>query len=211
MVEPKVKPSRWYYALAAVVLVIGVVGMVALLLSGLADLEGHLQRVILPGRHELTLAEPGGYTVFLEHQSVMEGRVYSTDARSLSNLKVTLISARSGDAIPLEPPAAKSTYSMGGRSGVSVLRFEIESPGPYVLTGRYPSGAKGPEAVFAVGHGFLGKLLVTIFSCLGILFSSVLLCVALVLVVFLKRRKARRRREEGPPSGSPYEMPMLRS
>ena len=205
MGEAKIGPSRWWYVLAALFPVIGIAGMAVVMLTGLLTLDEGFQRVVLPGHHELTLTETGSYTIFLEHHTVMDGRVYVTDQRSVSGLELTLISARNRDVIPLEPPGANTTYSVGGRSGVGVLTFDVNLPGLYVLSGRYPAGSEGPDAVFTIGHGFLGKVLVMVFGSLALLFGSGLLCVVTVLVVFLKRRKARKQLEE---RESPYEMPM---
>src|SRR3990172_6931151 len=69
-----------------------------------------------------------------------------------------LVFKTTGSKIPLSHSSMNSTYSVGGRSGVSVLEFLIDKPGAYELSAWYPEGKEGTEVVLAIGHGFTGKL-----------------------------------------------------
>lgn len=184
-------PSRWYYALAALVLVAGIASWVLLLVGGLGSFADSLTQVVVPGKHDIALAEPGVYTVFYEHESVVGGRVYATGER-LPGLQVTLASRATGAPVVLSRASTSARYSLGGRSGVSLLEFRIEQAGSFELSAWYPGPDGGPEVVLAVGRGFTTRLLGTILGSLGIFFGSAAAAVAIAAVTFVKRRKALR-------------------
>lgn len=187
-----IRPSRWYYGLAGFVFLAGGALFALLLFKNLSGLADKLKQVVVPGKSEITLTEPGGYTIFYEYQSVVGNRVYSTE-RNLSGLECALVSKDTRAKVALSRASTNSTYAVGGRSGESIFDFRIERPGTYELSAWYPEGREGPEVVLAVGHDFTTKLLLTIFGGLGILFGSIALAVAIALVTFIKREKAEKR------------------
>lgn len=201
MPKTKVKPSRWYYVLACLVLGTGLTGFVWFLFSGLSSLEGGLTQLVVPGDHELTLSEMGGYTVFHEYQSVVGNKVYSMAQGGLSGLQCSLAFKATGEEIPLSESTTNSTYSMGSRSGVSIFDFRIDSPGTYVFSAQYfpgeeGPGEEGPEAVLSVGHGFVKQLLVTILGGLGIIFGAMGAAAAIAVITFVRRRRARKQLQQ---------------
>lgn len=187
-----IRPSRGYYGLAGLVLVAGGALFALLLFKNLSGLADKLKQVVVPGKSEITLTEPGEYTIFYEYQSVVGNRVYSTE-RNLSGLECALVSKDTRAKVALSRTSTNSTYTVGGRSGESIFDFRIERTGTYELSAWYPEGREGPEVVLAVGHDFTTKLLLTIFGGLGILFGSIALAVAIALVTFIKREKAEKR------------------
>jgi hypothetical protein len=118
-------PGRKGYVFAGAVLVIGAIGLTAILYLGLSGLS--MQRVVVPGSGELVLDEPGRYTIYHESRSVMDGRVY--DVADVSGLTVELVSAETGESVPLDAPGANTTYELRGRSRRGVHNLEIERPG----------------------------------------------------------------------------------
>ena len=63
-----IRPSRLWYWVAGVLLA-GAVILIVFAVLGFVSLTGQVkdfQRVEVPGRAELTFAEPGGYVVYLE-------------------------------------------------------------------------------------------------------------------------------------------------
>lgn len=190
MSDQNIKPSRWYYALAAIVFIIGSALFGWFLFNNLSGLTDRLTQVIVPGTTVITLKEPGKYTVFYEYQSVVGNRVYST-GQDLSGLECALISRVTGSSVPLYSSSMNSTYSIGGRSGISVLDFTIAEAGTYEFSAWYPEGQEGPQIVLAIGHGFTGKLLKIILGSLAMLFVSIAIGVGIALVTFSKRRRAK--------------------
>ena len=188
-------PSRAYYALAAGVFVGGWVVFGIFLWKNLSGIADQLQQVIVPGKVELNLPSPGKYTIYHEYESVVGSKVYSS-RQSLSGLEVTLSSLATGDEVALSRSNVDSTYSMGGRSGKAVFDFTIDRPGAYELAARYPAGEEGPEVVLAVGQGFTGRILTTVFGALGIVFGAMVLAVAIALVTAIKRHNAAKRAKD---------------
>jgi hypothetical protein len=194
MSNQDIKPSRWYYGLAIVVFIIGESLFILFLLNSLRGLTDGLTQVVVPVKSEIMLPETGKYTIFYEYQSVLGDRLYFT-GESLSGLHCTLTSKVTGYRIALSRPLARSTYSFGGRKGVSVLEFNIDQPGTYEFSASYPKGQEGPEVVLAMGRGFMRKLIGTIFGGLAIFFGSGAIAIAIIVATLLKRQKARKQLE----------------
>ena len=179
------KSGRKGFVIAALVLVLGAIGSAAILYLGLSGLS--MQRVVAPGSAELALEEPGRYTIYHESRSVMDGRVY--DVADVSGLTVELVSAETGESVPLDAPGANTTYELRGRSGRAVLTFEVDRPGAYRLSADYPAGG-GPETVLAVGRGLGTRIAMTVAGAIAVGIGSFLLAVAIVVVTFIRRRRA---------------------
>ena len=189
-------PGRKWYVVALAVLFLGG-GLAGLFVFWrVKDLGSELQQVVVPGEAELTFAELGTYTIFHEHESVVGGRYYASP-QSVPGLAVRVASAETGQAVELRPPGGSTSYSLGGRAGMSILTFEIDEPGAYVVSGELP-GAEGGELVLAVGHEFGTNLLTTVVGGVGIGVLASLLAVAVAAVTFWKRRRATRRRAPPP-------------
>ena len=192
-----IRPSAWWFALPAAVLVIGAVAFALVLVDGLMGITDGFTQVVVPGQAEVTLDEPGTYTIFHEYHSVVDGKVYST-AGDISGLRCRLVSKQTGAEVPLSSMSASMTYELGSRSGRAILECEIDQPGVYVLSAEYAEGQAGPEVVLALCRGFMKTLLFTIFGGLGIAFGSLAVAATIAIVVFVKRRKAKARLDEEP-------------
>lgn len=190
MNNQNIKPSRWYYGLAILAFLVGCVLFAWFLFKNLNGLIESLTRVIVPGKTEITLSEPGTYTIFYEYQSVLGNKVYFT-GEALSGLECEIVSKTKGSQIPISSSSKDLEYSFGGRKGVSVLEFTIEKPGVYQFSGWYPEGQ--PEIVLAMGRGFMDKLVGTIVVGMAIFLASVLIGVAIALRIFFKRQEALKR------------------
>ncbi|HUF50764.1 MAG TPA: hypothetical protein VMN60_08025 [Longimicrobiales bacterium] len=181
-------PGRIWYLIAVAVFILGGILAAAFAFLQLRGLGDELPQIVVPGSAELVLEEPGTYTIFHEAESFVDGRYYS--AADVSGLSVEISSAETGAAVPLEPPGANMTYSLGGRSGRSVLGFEIEAPGAHRFTGFYDDGRSEPQTVLAVGHGFGRKLVLTIAGTIGIGLLAAGIAIAIVVITFGKRQRA---------------------
>lgn len=188
MDDQGLSPSRWYYALAGLVFVGGWVLFALFLFKNLSGMGAKLQQVVVPGEADITLREPGQYTIFYEYHSVIGNRVYSTN-ESLSGLACELVSKTKKSRIALSPSSMDSTYELDGRSGRSVFDFRIDQPGVYELSAGYPEGQPEPQVVLAVGKNFTARLLMTIFGGLALVFGSIGIAVAITLVTLIKRHK----------------------
>jgi len=181
-------PGRSWYWIAAAIFVIGAGAAAIFLWSRLAGLEGQLTRVLVPGTTDVALAEPGTYTIFHERVSVLDGRYYTTD--SVSGLTVAVTAIPADTPVALTVPGASTSYEIAGRSGASILAFEIAEPGSYRLSAGYDDGRQEPKTVLAIGQGFVAKLFGIILGGLGIGFVSAGIAIAIAVVTYLKRRTA---------------------
>jgi hypothetical protein len=184
------KPSRWYYVLAILVFIVGVVSFVLFLYKNLNSLSNSLTQVVMPGKWDITLPMTGKYTIFHEYRSVVGNRVFYTE-KSVSDLQCILTSKVTGSQVMLFRSSADSSYSFGGRRGVSVFEFNIEHPGTYEFSAQYPEGKEGPEVILAIGQGFMNKLFGMIAVGLAILFGSGTIGTVIAVVTFIKRQKAK--------------------
>jgi len=184
-------PGRKWYAVSAVVLVGGLVVAGLLLFSRLKGLGDELQQVMVPGEVELSLDRSGTYTIFHEHESMVEGRYYSSP-ETITGLAVRVTSGTSGTPVELRAPPARVTYSFGGRSGVAIFSFDIEGPGRYRVSAGYPDARTEPRIVLTVGRGFVTGLVRTILGAIGIAFGTLAISGTIAVVTFVKRWQARR-------------------
>lgn len=192
----EIRPSRWYYAIAGVIFVGGWVAFGVFLFTNLSGMGNKLQQVVVPGKSEITLLDPGAYTIFHEYKSVVGGKVYSTE-QQLSGLEVTLRSKATGARVPLAPATSSSTYEFGSRAGASVFEFNIHDPGVYELSASYSAGQRGPDVVLAVGHDFTMGIMTTVFGSLAIVFGSIAISLALTIYTLIKRSNAIKRLKVG--------------
>lgn len=190
-------PGRKWYAIAALIFLAGMGIFGVFLFTQIRGLTQGLQQVVVPGEAELVLEEPGSYTIFHEHQSVVDGRYYSSPDE-ISGLEVRVVSITTGEPIALRAPGASTSYSLGGRSGVSIFSFDVAEPGRYRLAARFPEGSGEGQLVLAVGQGFGRKLFVTIVVAIAIAFLSFAIALTIGIVTFVKRRKAARPLGPGP-------------
>lgn len=194
MSDRKVRPSRWYYALAGAVFIAGWVLFAIILFKNLSGMGAKLQQVVVPGTGAVTLREPGNYTIYYEYHSVVGNKVYSTE-ENLSGLACTLVSRATNSKVPLSPTSSSSSYELGGRSGKSIFDFKIQQPGVYDLSAGYFEGHEGPEVVLAVGRGFTLGTLGTVFGSLAAVFGCMALAVAIAVVTLVKRSNAKKKRK----------------
>ena len=184
-----IKPAWWWYVVAALVGVGGVAAVVVFLVSNLLHLDEGFTRMPVPGQQEVELREAGSYTVFHEYQSILNNRQYSNQ-QQLPGLQLRVSSGQTNAEIPVVVASVNSNYSLGSRAGVSLFEFNVNAPGRYLISAQYTGDATGPEAVLAIGKGFAGRILKTVFGGLAILGGSLVASVAIAVFTFLKRRKA---------------------
>lgn len=185
-------PSRAWYGLAIIVLLTGIALFVMFLMKGIIGFTGGMTQVVVPGSETLDLKKPGKYTIFHEHRSVIEGKVYASGAQ-LADMEIRVIDHASGADLVLSPVMGSSNYSMGGRQGYGVFNFQVAGPGKYELVAEYKDGHTGPETVLAISGGFVENLVITILGSIGILFGTITVTVLIVVITALKRSKARSR------------------
>lgn len=186
--DERLAPSRLWYVLPVIAALGGFIAMGAFLLERIPEISSGTHRVLVPGNEEITLAEPGEYTIFHENHSMLNGQVYNSS--SIAGLRVLLTSAETGAQVPLGPTSMNSRYSYGSRQGYSILGFKIKKAGRYRIATAFDDGQNTPRTVLAISKGFGFKLFSTILGALGLAFGGIILAVILTIAITRWRRRA---------------------
>lgn len=183
-------PSKAPYGIGCLFMLLGPAAATALALTALPALTDGLEQVVMPGSADITLVEPGTYHVFHESRSIVDGEVYSSGAIGPTGVNYN-VSDPNGELVTLTPTTADLNYSLNGRSGVGIASFEVVDGGVYSVSGAYPDGASGPDVVLAVGQGFVGELLRTVFMGLALAFTGISLGIALIFATAVRHARAK--------------------
>jgi hypothetical protein len=191
--KPRVHPSAWYYALAAPFLIAGLAIFVYALLHTLLHIGDSLTQVVVPGEAKLDLKHANLYTVFIERESVVNGKIYVT-TDSLNGLECNLVPPSGVEKIPMRSPHMTTTYNIGQRSGRSLFEFRVPEDGSYSFACGYSGTERGgQEAVLAVGAGVGEGIFRSVLICLGGLFGGFATAGAVIATVFILRERSKKR------------------
>lgn len=93
------------------------------------------------------------------------------------------------------PSNVSLSYSLGSRSGRSILAFRAPRAGVYQFNSSYP-GRAGPEIVLAVGKGMAEGMFSSVALSLALLFGSIVLASIVAYYTYSRRKRAFLKREE---------------
>jgi len=186
-----VRPSWWYCSLGVAVVLAGLSLFLYTIIHGVAHITDDLTQIVVPGEKDLTLMPRRNYTIFLEQESVVDGRIYST-TESLSGLTCAVTSQTSGNKINTRRSTMNTTYSVGGREGKSVLEFVTEEAGVYRIACDYHEGSHGPQTVLVVGSGVTERIFSIVIKALASFFGGGILGAAIIAMVGILRARAKR-------------------
>ncbi|HII06338.1 MAG TPA: hypothetical protein HA349_03175 [Methanotrichaceae archaeon] len=197
MVRSSASSDRRMFGLAVLIVITGLSIFGWTIFSGLSGIGDELVLMTVPGTTDLELQEVGDYTIFYESVSVIDERFRSTGETFPSGLAIEIVDISSGEKVDLRSPTSSSTYTIGSRSGRSVMAFSIDHPGVYRMTTLYSPGRKGPEVVLAVGHDFMGKMISMMIVSFVAFFGSIIIAAAILISTQRKKqREEERLREE---------------
>ena len=208
MNQQTIKPSGWYYGLAALIPVLGCLIAMVMAYQWFPGLPGtwqakmslqNLTQVVVPGSQDIAFAESGAYAVYYEYRSVVDGILYAS-SETPPALACTLISKATGAEVAVVPDYVKTnTYSTKDRERVGVLvrSITIDEPGTYTFSCRRVGGASQPEMVLAVGPNFVWEFfgiaastVLTAAAGLAVLVGSGAVAAVVALAVAVKRRQS---------------------
>lgn len=190
-VVAKPGPSRkWYLIPILVLLLIGVPSLLAFI-NGLDDITNGLTRVLVPGESQVTLEE-GDYTVFYEWRGEFEGRSF-TNSSEFPGMEAIVFS-EDGEEIPVTSANASFNYNFGNKAGYSVGSFEVEEPGDYTFAARHSDPTNTEEYVLALGKGVGRATVMLVFGIMGMIVAGGIAFIVW-LVVFIVRMRAKKRNE----------------
>jgi len=180
-------PGHSHYVIGVIIWMVGIILFAILLRTPRKPTPPEIQ-IVVPGSSDLYLPEAGKYTIFYEYLSIINNKTYST-GESLSPMLAGLQSRQYYEIFELSTPSRRMEYEVGGRAGVSVFEFEIESAGNYLFYTEYAGDVSGPDVVFAFGK--VRTLGVTPAG-LGTLFGTVIIGGFIIVRTFIRRRKLRK-------------------
>jgi hypothetical protein len=186
-----IHPPASYYWFAAPFLLLGIGLFIHTVLDGIVHVTDSLTQLVVPGSADLNLKKSLSYTVFLEQESVVNGKIYLTPG-SGSGLTCSAKSKSTGDTIGMRRAQSTVTYNLDGRSGRSVLSFAVPEDGEYEFGCKYSEGTTGPETVVAVGAGVGTKIVRLVFPALAEMLGGTVLALLVFLSVFFKRERAQK-------------------
>ncbi len=188
----RIRPSLWHCLWGVPFFLIGGGLFFFALIQGITHATDSLTQIVVPGRAELGLQSGQTYTVFLERQSSVNGKIYST-TQPVEGLECRVTALSNGAGIAINRPSGTSSYEVNGRSGRSFLTFSIKQDGKYAFACDYGGNGKGPELVVAVGSGVDEAIIRTIASSLVAMFGGGGLGVLAILAVVIKRERDKKR------------------
>ena len=193
----RMRPSLWHCLWGVPFFLIGGGLFGYTLFHGLTHVTDSLTQIVVPGSTELSLQRGQTYTVFLEEQSIVKGKIYSA-TQPISGLACHVSSVQKGTAIAIEKSSMSTSYSVNGRSGHSILEFPIQEDGKYLFACDYGKNPDGPEVVVAVGSGVGEAISRTVIGGLGAFFGGGGAGMIVVLTVLIKReRETKKIRQSG--------------
>lgn len=190
MAASKVRPSLWWCLLALPFFIGGLAGFVYFLVDGIGHISDAFTQMAAPGSRDVVLEGGQTYTIFLEAQTVFEGRVYST-TDSIEGLECT-VTSDDGTPIAVRPSGVSMSYESPGRSGRSILAFTIPRNGRYALACGYGSST-GPQIVLAVGSDFGKRMGMPVVKALASGFAGGILGVGVMVIVAVAHYRAKKR------------------
>lgn len=192
----RLRPSLWHCLWGAPFLLVGGGFSAYTMLHGIMHVTDSLTQVVVPGQAELSLKAGQTYTIFLEEQTTVDGKIYSTTG-SVEGLACGVASPETGVSVETRKPGTSASYDVNGRSGHSVLEFTVPRDGKYSFTCDYGKNAEAPRVVLAVGSGVGESISRTVLGGLAEAFGGAGACVAVVLVVLRMRERGKRVGQSG--------------
>ena len=129
------KPSRGWYGLAFMVMLIGVAAFSASLNVAKQDVAQSLaamQRLVVPGSTQLTLDKPGKYLIYYEKIGEFNGESFDTSERfpELPKLDVDIRQNATGQYLQVDRAADSETQMFNHGRANSEFVFNVPTPAP---------------------------------------------------------------------------------
>ena len=173
--QKKHVPTRLWYIAALMLVAVSAAVMIWGILF-LINLFGGATDFLAPGRQTFTVERPGRYVIWHKHQTLYEGRTYSSGP-SLPDGATIKVFAPDGSEVPMSQSVG-ATITSGSERSASVCAFDAASPGeytieigeldePHVMTVRRAMLKQAVSVVLLIlmgGVGFLAALVVTVIT-----------------------------------------------
>lgn len=181
-------PSRLWYLLAGALLVAGLVTGGVIFIRGILGLSAGLQRVPVPGTHDVQLEGSRHYFIYSE----IDDRSRFVQPPELS---CTLRDANEV-AVSLGRPSGEFTYATSGGRGRAIYSFTSGPAGTYRLSCTSRAGDASARA--AVGPSIFRGIFRLAALAGACVVGAVAIALPLSLVVFIRRDRLRRTLQRQP-------------
>jgi hypothetical protein len=195
--RPKITPSGWWFAVAGLVALVGLVVGVVVMVRGItryADKVEGFERAVMPTTLAVEISEPGGYSIYHESDGFPP-----VDERDDPEVEVT---DPSGDDVVLRSYDSEVTYDVSGHEGIGVYTFRAEEAGRYEVDASMPF-ASGSDDLIAVGPGVGEDLAVSIVAGIALIGVGIVGGIVIAVVVGVMRSRSRRAQVPAPVAFGP--------
>lgn len=193
-------PPRWLYLVAVVAIVLATALTCLVLWGFLSGFPVNATRVTAPGTTEITLTEPGTYTISYEQQ--VDGNAWGLEQNGArgSPVQLELHSIGSGAPVSVHQLPGDVTYQLGSTEGEAIGEFSVDRAGKYSLVSRYRNGQSEPHIVLAVARGSPNVLISNLegFAAVILFLGGLGLGILTLILRILAKRRARIAGQSGP-------------
>ena len=159
------------------VFIMGIVLFALFLTFSLININNSFTKLTLPGVTKINLKDKGEYTIFYEYNNKVEA---SENYSKVKNMDITIKDMNTNNKVAIFNSETSSNYSFGGVEGRDVFKFNVEEPGNYELSANSKDSADN-KITISIAHDFMGKILLTVFGSLVIMFGAILSGVFIII------------------------------
>src|SRR5260370_2358058 len=188
---PTIRPSLWWAALAIPFFLAGVGLAIFSLVTQIQRVGASMAYANVPGEMDLDLKRNLAYTIFMEQMSGGSSDPAPMFALK-SSVRCDLRALPYGDVIPMSAPHGSTTYNYGARSGISLLNFDVERDGTYLLACQDHREKPGPPLRIAVGAGAAEAITSAVEKGLVSFFGGGLVALLIFVSVLMLRDQSKR-------------------
>jgi hypothetical protein len=167
----------WWYAIGASLVLIGIIAAAPVSLVWFLKNKTPSTQFLTPGTKEIEIVKPGKYYLWFDYQTIYKGQSFNSSEEIPNGLKFRLVELSSRNTIEMTSDFSCKVSSNDCQSK-SVGRFQIESPGKYLIS----VDGDSPERIFSFSGDTIGILLKTMIR--GALIVTIGVGAGLVACVF---------------------------
>jgi hypothetical protein len=181
----RIRPSRWYAALAIPVLLAGFFFMGLVLWRSMDQIAKNMARQVLPDPLQAQLQKGRTYTIFLEQST-------STPVANSFGFHCEVRTVPNGAVLKLKMPAARTWYIAGRSRGVAMFEFDVPRDSNYQIACEVWDLPSVSKVAIAVGTGVKDGISSAILLCYFIGATSVLIALVIFIRVLMLRDQSKR-------------------
>jgi hypothetical protein len=204
MKENRQIPSRWFYAIAILVVLFGLLASAWILKTSgigtyatrIADAFGEAQhRLIVPGSRDVELTRTGAYAIYYEYSPASS---LVDSPKWVPAIDCSLTSQSTGAKVKAAPDYVETNRYEAkhqNRIGVLIMSITVGEPDTYAFACRYRNGGERPQITVALGPNYVWEFLrvagkggLGLLGAMTTMCGSILIGLLIVVTVTIKRR-----------------------